>query len=133
MLRASASTPHPSHKPIALRVHCVSASLFRTSSHHVHHALCLNDLGGSYTLALGSCIIASSDSAITKATTSGNVRASASTPHPSHKPSALRVHCVSASLFRTSSHHTSTWVAPTLALVCWPCDNESKTMSNVKR
>ena len=77
----------------------------RTSSRHVHHALCLNSLGGSYTLALGSCIIASSDFAITKATTSGNVRASASTPHPSHKPRALRALGVSASPFRTSSHH----------------------------
>ena len=53
----------------------VAASLLRTFSHYVHHVHKPRVFAflWSYTLALGSCLIASKDKAITKATTSGSV------------------------------------------------------------
>ena len=52
----------------------VAASLIRTSSHYVHHVQKPRVFAFSWsnTLALGSCLIASKDKAITKATTSGS-------------------------------------------------------------
>ena len=59
-------------RPQRERQPVVSASLLRTFSHHVHK-LCASAFLWSNTLALGSCLIASKDKAITKATTSGSV------------------------------------------------------------
>lgn len=49
-------------------------------------------LGGSYTQALVSCLIASTISQEDKATTNANVRASAPSPRSTYKPSALHIH-----------------------------------------
>ena len=87
----------------------VAASLLRTFSHYVHHVHKPRVFAFSWsnTLALGSCLIASKDKAITKATTSGSVitkpttQASASSASfASLRPLRLCVPCVSASLRR---------------------------------
>ena len=64
-----------SPKARALATICSLRPFFRTSSHHVHHMHQLRVAAflWSYTLALGSCLIASKDKTITKATTSGSV------------------------------------------------------------